>query len=118
MLAPVGKLYAVAIAFALRFSSRFERTLGSCDLNMSCFGGGEFTEQYNQVCEDCMLRKIFGKLQLDQAVGKSSTKCSDPWIRIKVVLSISMNFFTKFNIDYSQFSKRVLRSLMLVAMVI
>ena len=41
---------------------------------MSCFGGGDFTEKYNQACEDCMLRKIFGKLQLDQSIGKKFYK--------------------------------------------
>ena len=74
---------------------------------MSCFGGGEFTEQYNQVCEDCMLRKIFGKLQLDQAVGKKFYKVFRSMDKDKSGSIDIDEFFTKFNIDYSQFSKRV-----------
>ena len=82
---------------------------------MSCFGGGEFTSS-NQVCEDCMLRKMVWKV----ANGSNSRK--------KVLQSVQIHgqgqsgfidideFFTKFNIDYLNFRSGFLRSLMSVAM--
>ena len=57
---------------------------------MSCFGGGEFAEAYNQRRILCCAKYLKVANRIKQS-EKSSTKCSDPCKPTKVVLSISMN---------------------------